>query len=301
MRMVLKLIRHGVNIILKVFGRYLSDKHYCWLQYFVILGQFPDLDNPKLYTEKLQWLKIYDHNPYYTKIVDKYEVKDIVSKKIGEKYVIPTLAVWDAPEDVVFESLPNKFVLKTTFGGGGDGVVICRDKSNLNKTEVIKKLRKSFKTNPYARAREWPYKDVPHRIIAEQYMEDEYGELRDYKFYCFDGVPKVMLVASNRYTNHNFNYFDMNFNVLPITSIMGTRSDITIERPVNFEEMKEVASKLSTGFTHVRVDLYNSGGKVLFGELTLYDSSGYDNLNSEEWNRLFGDWINMPMISQTSK
>lgn len=290
-----KLVRRGLGAYLLVFGRFISDKTYYRIQYYAVLGRFPNIDNPILYTEKLQWLKLYDHNPIYTKIVDKYEVKNIISKIIGENYIIPTLNVWNSPEEIDFDSLPNQFVLKTTFGGGGDGIVICRDKSMLNIDETIKKLKKSFNTDPYIRAREWPYKNVPRRIIAEQYMEDDSGELRDYKFYCFNGEPKVMLVASNRFTNHNFNYFDMDFNVLPITSAMGAQSDVKMNRPDCFDEMKEVAAKLSKGFPHVRVDLYNSGGKVLFGELTLYDSSGYDDLSSEEWNRRFGDWITLPM------
>lgn len=290
-----KILRHSVNLFLSIFGRFLNDKNYYRLQYFVIIGRFPNIDNPILFTEKLQWLKLYDHNPVYTKIVDKYEVKNIISKIIGDKYLIPTLGVWNSPEEIDIDSLPNQFVLKTTFGGGGDGIVICRDKSRLNIDETIKKLKKSFNTDPYIRAREWPYKNVPRRIIAEQYMEDDSGELRDYKFYCFNGVPKVMLVASNRFTNHNFNYFDMDFNVLPITSAMGAQSDVKMERPEGFEEMKEVATKLSRNFAHVRVDLYSSGGKVLFGELTLYDSSGYDDLNSNEWNKRFGDWITLPL------
>lgn len=295
MNLFKKILRHSVNFFLSIFGRFLNDKNYYRLQYYVILGRFPNIDNPVLFTEKLQWLKLYDHNPVYTKIVDKYEVKNIISKIIGDKYLIPTLGVWNSPEEIDFDSLPNQFVLKTTFGGGGDGIVICRDKSRLNIDETIKKLKKSFNTDPYIRAREWPYKNVPRRIIAEQYMEDDSGELRDYKFYCFNGVPKVMLVASNRFTNHNFNYFDMDFNVLPITSAMGAQSDVKMERPEGFEEMKEVATKLSRNFAHVRVDLYSSGGKVLFGELTLYDSSGYDDLNSKEWNKRFGDWITLPL------
>jgi len=300
MKLLSKIIRHSVKLFLSFWGRFLSDKNYYRLQYFVILGRFPNIDNPILYTEKLQWLKLYDHNPIYTKIVDKYEVKNIISKKIGDKYIIPTLGVWNSPEEIDFDSLPSQFVLKTTFGGGGDGIVICRDKSKLSIDETIKKLKKSFNTDPYIRAREWPYKNVPRRIIAEQYMEDDSGELRDYKFYCFNGEPKVMLVASNRFTNHNFNYFDMDFNVLPITSAMGAQSDVKMARPEGFDEMKEVAKKLSRDFAHVRVDLYSSGGNVLFGELTLYDSSGYDDLSSKEWNKRFGDWITLPSEIQNN-
>lgn len=295
MKLLNKIIRHSVKLFLSVFGRFLSDKNFYRLQYFVMLGRFPNIDNPILYTEKLQWLKLYDHNPLYTKIVDKYEVKTIISKIIGDKYIIPTLGIWNSPEEIDFDSLPNQFVLKTTFGGGGDGIILCKDKTKLDIDKTIKKLKASFNTDPYIRAREWPYKNVSRRILAEQYMEDDSGELRDYKFYCFNGVPKVLLVASNRFTNHNFNYFDMDFNILPITSAMGSQSAVKMERPEGFEEMKEVATKLSKNFAHVRVDLYSSGGKVLFGELTLYDSSGYDDLNSKVWNRRFGDWITLSL------
>lgn len=289
-----KIKRHSLRWILKLIGSSLDDKLYIWIQYYTILGRFPNINNPSLFTEKLQWLKIYDHNPLYTKLVDKYEVKEFVSEKIGKKYIIPTLGLWNRPEDVDFEKLPNRFVLKTTFGGGGDGIIICKDKKKLDIVKAITRLKESFKTNPYLRAREWPYKNVPHRIIAEKYMEDDSGELRDFKFYCFHGVPKVMLVASNRFSDHNFNYFDMDFNALPITSAMGGNSNEVVGKPDCFEEMKMVAAKLSNGFPHVRVDLYSCEGKVYFGELTLYDSSGYDDMNSEEWNQRFGDWITLP-------
>lgn len=294
MQILKRIIRISSKIFLRLFGRFLNDKNYYRLQYFAILGRIPNIENPTLYTEKLQWLKLYDHNPLYTKIVDKYEVKQYISGIIGDHYIIPTIGVWDSPKDIDFNSLPNRFVLKTTFGGGGDGIAICRDKEHADINVIREKIEKSFNTNPYLRAREWPYKNVPHRVIAEKYMEDDSGELRDYKFYCFDGVPKVMLVASNRFTNHNFNYFDMDFKVLPITSAMGSNADVSFERPACFDEMKEIAAKLSTGFAHVRVDLYYCEGKTYFGELTLYDSSGFDDLNSEEWNQRFGDWLNLP-------
>lgn len=291
---LLKNIKRCAKLFLKCFGRLLNDKSYVSIQYFSVLGKFPNIKNPTLFTEKLQWLKLYDHNPLYTKIVDKYEVKEYISNIIGDEYVIPTLGVWNSPEEIEYNNLPDRFVLKTTFGGGSDGVIICRDKSKIAYSRIESKLNKSFNTNPYSRAREWPYKDVPHRIIAEKYLEDDSGELRDYKFFCFNGVPRVMLVATNRFTNHYFNYFDMDFNLLSITSFMGSQSNIHIKCPDNFDEMKLIAAKLSKGFPHVRVDLYNCQGKVYFGELTLYDSSGFDDFNSEEWNRKFGNWIILP-------
>lgn len=291
---LLKNLKRCAKLFLLWFGPLLNDKMFIRIQYFSVLGKFPNIDKPTLFTEKLQWLKLYDHNPFYTKIVDKYEVKEYIAQIIGEKYIIPTLGLWNDPEEIDYSSLPDKFVLKTTFGGGSDGVVICKDKTKVDCNRIIHKLKKSYNTNPYVRAREWPYKNVPRRIIAEQYMEDDSGELRDYKFFCFNGVPKVLLIASNRFSNHNFNYFDMEFNVLPITSFMGTQSDIHLECPICFEEMKDIAAKLSNGFPHVRVDLYCCQQSVYFGELTLYDSSGFDDFNSEEWNRKFGNWIILP-------
>lgn len=152
-----------------------------------------------------------------------------------------------------------------------------------------------MKTDPYKRVREWPYKNVPRRIIAEQYLDDKTGDLADYKFYCFGGEPKVMLLATNRYTTHNFDFFDMDFNKLPIVSAMGgNNTNLSVIQPDCFVEMKEIAQKLSSGLPHVRVDLYCCNGKIYFGEMTLYDASGFDNMNSEEWNARFGSWITLP-------
>lgn len=281
--------------LIKRFGGLLSDKAYIKATYRLWMHQKLDLSNPRSFTEKLQWLKLYDHNPLYTSLVDKFEVKKWVSEKIGEKYVIPTIGVWNSLEDITWENLPNQFVLKTTFGGGSDGVFICNDKKKVDKDVVMQKMGQSMKTNPYKRVREWPYKNVPLRLIAEQYLEDKSGDLADYKFYCFDGVPKVLLMATNRYTAHNFDYFDMDFNRLSIVSAMGGNNlSLSAEKPACFDEMKEIAHKLSDGFPHVRVDLYCCNGHVYFGEMTLYDSSGFDNLNSEEWNMRFGSWIKLP-------
>ena len=257
------------------------------------MGRPLNLRKPKRYTEKLQWLKLYDRKPIYPTIVDKYLAKQYITQIIGDNYIIPTIGVWNKPEEIDWNLLPDKFVLKTTNGGGGTGVVICKDKSLLNKTEAIEKLRRSMQSNIYRHLREWPYKGIVPRIIAEQYMEDESGELRDYKFYCFNGEPKVMLLASDRFSEHNFNYFDMNFNQLPIHSSVGGKSEIVFKRPLQFDEMIDVSRKLSQGFAHVRVDLYCINQKVYFGELTLYDSSGFDNLSSDVEDLRWGSWLNI--------
>lgn len=276
------------------FLKWLPDKPYLKLVYYLKLGKKLDLNNPKTFTAKLQWLKLYNRRPEYTNIVDKYEVKNYVSRKLGEEYIIPTLGVWDKFSDIDFDKLPSRFVLKTTHGGGSIGVFICKDKLNLDIAKAKYNIETSLKLDVYKLFREWPYKNVRKRIIAEQYMEDDSGELRDYKFYCFNGEPKVMLLASNRFTNHNFNYFDMQFNKLPISSRDGKTSNEELKKPENFEEMIEVAKKLSNGFPHVRVDLYSCNHKIYFGELTFFDGSGYDDMESEEWDSKFGSWLQLP-------
>lgn len=284
----------------------MSDENYLKMMWRIKFGTKLDLENPQTFTEKLQWLKLYDRKPEYTNWVDKYEVKRIVGDMIGDKYIIPTLGVWDTVEEIDWAALPQQFVLKTTHGSDSSGVVICQNKDEFDKAAAVKKLKKSMKSDVYKTMREWPYKDIKKRVIAEAYLTDSKnvdnqsisigggGQLKDYKFYCFGGVPKFMLIASNRFTTHNFNYYDMEFNKLPLTSAVGSQSDVVFDKPEQFDEMKEIATILSQGFAHIRVDLYCSGGKVYFGELTFYDSSGYDDFSSEEWNRKCGDWIKLP-------
>lgn len=295
----LTLARRKINSLCKSclmkFGGFLSDKDYIRCSYRLWLHKRLNLKNPQSFTEKLQWLKIHDHNPLYTILVDKFEVKKWVADRIGERYVIPTIGVWDSLEDINWDLLPEQFVLKTTFGGGSDGVFICKDKSSINFEDVSNELRVSMKTDPYRRLREWPYKNVPRRLIAERYLEDNTGDLTDYKFYCFSGYPKVLLIATNRYTSHNFDFFDMDFNRLSMVSARGNNnSTLIVDKPLCFEEMKEIACNLSRGLPHVRVDLYCCNDHVYFGEMTLYDSSGLDDFNSEEWNMRFGSWLVLP-------
>lgn len=286
-----------LGIVIRLW-RFFPDRLYIKLLYRLKMGRRLDLNNPQRYTEKIQWLKLYDHRPIYTTIVDKFEVKKYVANIIGEQYIIPTIGIWDNPESIEWNTLPNKFVLKTTNGGGGAGVIVCKDKSKLDIHQAIIKLNNSLRFNIYGHLREWPYRNVFPQIIAEQYMEDESGELRDYKFYCFSGEPKVMLLASNRFSDHNFNYYDMQFNPLPIHSALGSKSEIDFEKPEAFEDMIELSRRLSEGYAHVRVDLYYVNHKIYFGELTLYDSSGYDNLSSDDEDLRWGTWLDLPIVKQ---
>ena len=273
-----------------------SETLYLKLFYYFQLGQQLHLNSPQKFTEKIQWLKLHDRKPIYTTMVDKYEVKKYVADIIGDEYIIPTLGVWDRFEDINFDTLPDQFVLKCTHDSGG--LVICRDKKSLDIEAAKKKINDSLRTNFFWVGREWPYKNVKPRIIAEQYMEDDTDhELRDYKFFAFDGIAKALFIATNRgdeAVDTKFDFYDMEFNHLPFTNghPNATRE---IKKPAGFEEMKRIASQLSKGIPHVRVDLYNISGKIYFGELTFFHWGGMKIFNPREWDYKFGEWIKIPV------
>ena len=287
------------EIIIKIWQRgylnHLPDKMFLKLLFRVRMGKKLDLKNPKTFSEKLQWLKLYDRKPEYTIMVDKYEAKKYVADIIGEEYIIPTLGVWDSVDEIDFDKLPEKFALKCTHNSG-KGMYICKDKSKMNKEAVKEGLRSGLKQNYYLSNREWPYKDVKPRIIAEQYMEDvETAELRDYKFFCFGGEAKALFIATDRAkedTETKFDFFDMDFNHLPFTN-GHPNAEILPQKPLNFELMKELAAKLSAGVPHLRVDFYEVNGKVYFGELTFFHWGGFVPFEPEEWDYTFGSWINL--------
>lgn len=272
---------------------WMDDETYLKLAFKARLHKTLNLENPMTFNEKMQWLKLYNRKPEYTAMVDKYEVKPIVSKIIGEKYIIPTIGVWDSVNEIDFNSLPNQFVLKCTHDSGG--LVICKDKSKLDIDVARKKLATCLKHSFYWGMREWPYKDVKPRVIAEQYMEDETGELRDYKFFCFDGDVKALFIASDRTKDveTKFDFFDENFNHLPFTN-GHPNADVPPTKPGCFEEMKRLASVLSKGIPQVRVDFYEIRGKVYFGEMTFFHWSGMTPFVPEEWDYKFGEWIKLP-------
>lgn len=279
-------------------GHLFSDETYLRVRFRLLMGKWPDLKNPKTFSEKLQWLKLHDRRPEYTMMVDKYAVKEYVAGIIGNEYVIPTIGVWNRPEDIEWDKLPDRFVLKTTNGGGSLGVVICKDKATLDKESAIKKLRSSMNSNGFRIQGEWPYKNVPHRIIAEQYIEPrpDLKDLPDYKFFCFDGVVKGLFVATERQNPNEdvkFDFFDAEYNHLPFRQ-GHDHAKVTPPKPENFELMKELASKLSKGIPQVRVDLYDLGERVLFGEITFYHFGGLEPFEPEEWDYKFGSWLHLP-------
>lgn len=297
--MTLAYIFNNPKIIYKliaiILNPILSDKLYLSLFYRGEFRKKLDWEHPETYQEKLQWLKLFDRNPMYSKLVDKYEVKEIVASKIGSQYIIPTIGIWSKINDIEWDILPNRFVLKTTHDGGGKGIVICKDKSNFNKEEALKKLKKSFKRNTYRNVREWPYKNVEPRIIAEQYIEDSNShDLHDYKFFCFNGEVKAMFVATDRASGCvKFDYFDCDFNHLDIIQTHPMSGKI-ISKPECFDEMKKLASILSQGIPHVRCDFFQVNGKVYFGELTFYHHGGFVPFHPDKWNKIWGSWLNLP-------
>ena len=272
----------------------LDDKIYLERLYEAKMGRKLNLENPRSFNEKLQWLKLYDRKSIYTTMVDKCDVKKYVAAIIGDQYIIPTLGVWDKFENINFSELPNQFVLKCTHDSGG--LVICPDKNKLDRKAAKKKIEKCLKRNYYWSGREWPYKNVRPRIIVEEYMEDKNDqELRDYKLFCFDGKFKMMFIATNRQGNGDtyFDFFDKDFNHMPF--INGhPNAPILPHKPKNFDKMISLAEKISKGIPQVRVDFYDVNGKIYFGEITLSHWSGFVPFEPEEWDKKIGDWINLP-------
>ena len=276
-----------LTVLASPLGRLIPDSIYIPLKYRAMTGRHLPMKAPKTYNEKLQWLKLHDRRPEYTTMVDKYSVKEFVSGKIGSEHVVPTLAVWDRVEDIDLGVLPDSFVLKCTHDSGS--VAICRDKASFDLAAAKAKLAAGFRKNFYYDSREWPYKGVKPRIIAEPYL----GELKDYKFFCFDGTPKAMFIATDRDKGREalrFDFFDMDFVHLPFWNDH-LNADQMPQKPECFEQMKELAAELSEGIPHVRVDFFETDGRVYFGEMTFFHEGGYALFHPDEWDESFGNYI----------
>lgn len=297
---IAKLLYRVKRKLLLMAAPMLSDEFFLKRLFKLRFGRSLNLENPKTYNEKLQWLKLHDRRPEYPIMVDKAEVKKYVASIIGEEHIIPTLAVYNRVEEIDFDALPNQFVLKCTHDSGG--IVICRDKDKLDRKDAIKKLKKGLKTNYFYQNREWAYKNVKPRIIAERYMTNDSNsavdELSDYKWFCFDGEPKAMFIATDRFAEGEetkFDFYDMDFNHLPFTNGHPNASK-PISKPAGFGTMKELARKLSRGIPHVRVDFYDVNGQIYFGELTFFHWSGTMPFEPEEWDYKFGEWLMLPQL-----
>lgn len=283
-------------IATKHLSKFLPDKLYLELQFWVNTGKKLDLKNPKTFSEKLQWLKLYNRNPLYTTLVDKYAVKQYVADKIGEQYVIPTIGVWDRVEDIEWDSLPEQFVLKCTHDSGG--LVICKDKKILIRSEAEAKLKASLKRDFYYLGREWPYKNVPHKIIAEQYINPmpNVSDLTDYKWFCFDGEPKFCQVIQNRSKKETIDFFDAEWNhqeFVGFNPVADTAADLP-PRPSHLNAHLSIARELSKDIPFSRIDLYETSENTYFGEVTLYPYSGLGSFKPEKYNEILGEIIKLP-------
>ena len=271
------------------------DKLFLQFKFRLVMGSKLNLKNPKTFNEKLQWLKLYNRKPEYTTMVDKYAVKEYVASKIGEEYIIPTLGVWDTPNEIDWDSLPDQFVLKTTHGGGGCGVVICKDKSSFDRDSAKAILESSLKSDIYWHYREWPYKNVPKRIIAEKYMTDGGKDLEDYKVHNFNGIPRVVLVCRERFKDSPMidDFYSESWEMLDIKRPGHPNSSEPMECPEKLEEMLRLSRVLSNDIPFLRVDFYVINNRVYFGELTFYPASGMSRFEPNMWDLTFGCWLNL--------
>lgn len=293
---ILKYVKNPKMIILYLanyhFFDWMNDKSYLEMLYFIKMKKRLNLNNPQTFNEKLQWLKLNDRKEIYTKMVDKYEAKKYVAEKIGEEYIIPTIGVYNNFKEIDFDKLPKQFVIKCTHDSGG--VVIVKDKEKMNIEKTRKKINKCLKQNFYKVGREWPYKNIKPRIIIEKYMEDKNDKnIKDYKFFCFNGKPELMYISEGM-ENHktaSMSFFDMNFNLSSCKRKDYKLLDGKTKKPKNFNKMKELSKVLSKGIPHLRVDFYEINGKIYFGELTFTTCSGFVPFEDESWDYKLGEFI----------
>lgn len=283
-----------IKKVLRILCPILNDRFYLKTLFRLKFGYELNLSKPKSFNEKLQWLKLNDIHPEYTMLVDKVSAKQFVSEKIGIQHIIPTIKVWNNVEEIEWDSLPNQFVIKCS--GDSGGVVVCRDKQSLDVNSAKSKLLKGWGENYYKYNKEYPYKGIKPRIIAEAYMEDESGyELKDYKFFCFNGEPKFLKVDFDRQTVHRANYYDMNWTLLPFyEKICPMDPERKFEKPENFSKMIEIARTLSSGIPFVRIDLYNISGRIYFGEITFFPASGLGVIEPAGWDQKIGEYLTLP-------
>lgn len=273
---------------------WLPDDVYLKIFYYSETNQKLNLDEPKTFNEKLQWLKLYDRNPNYSRYVDKYAVRSYISEVIGEEYLMPLIAVYDSVDEIDWNSLPNRFVLKCTHGSGGN--IICTNKEKLNISDAKKKLKKWMKRNWYWLGREWPYKQVKPRIICEEFIDQDDGdELRDYRFFCFNGEPKFITVdfsiTNKKKTRRNL--YDLDWNLMDAEISYPKELDFKVKKPEKLDEMINLSKKISANIPHVRVDFYYIKNKIIFGEMTFYHQNGLGQIRPPEFNYKVGSWLKL--------
>lgn len=300
MKKIIEYVKHPSYILLGLDRMKLiklDDVFYLKIIYYQTFNKKLDLKNPKTFNEKLQWLKLYDRNPEYTKMVDKYEVKKYVAEKIGEEYIIPSIGIYNSFDEINFNELPDQFVIKCTHDSGG--IVICKDKSNFSIEEARKKINKCMKNNYYRSWREWPYKNVKPRIIIESFMDDGVNsQLVDYKLQCFWGKVDNILVCVDRdkETGVKYHYFDTNWKYLKYCPYPGiNEKNINISKPKQLDKMIKIAERLSAGIPEVRIDLYIIHGKIYFGEYTFFTNAGFDTTITSDADIILGEKLKLPI------
>jgi hypothetical protein len=276
------------------FIKLIPDRIFLKYQYYHKTGKKLNLKNLVLYNEKLQWLKLYYRRPEYTVMADKYMVKEYIAKTIGPEYSAPLLGVWESFDEIPFDKLPEQFILKATHDSGG--FLICQNKKTLDYVRMRDFFNKHLSINWYWHSREWAYKNIKPRIIAEKLLTDESGnELRDYKIFCFNGEPKIIQVDFDKSKDWKRNFYSPDWKYLPFSLKYPTAPLITIKKPKSLALMLDLAKKLSADLPHARVDFYNTtDGRIYFGECTFYNYAGYELFNPPEWDKIFGDWLTLP-------
>ena len=293
----LKYLRNPARIFfylgLKGHFRFIPDELYVRICYRIQMGKRLELDPPRTFNEKLQWLKLHDRRPEQTRWVDKYEVRKLIAETAGEDHLFSLLGVWDRVEDVEWDRLPDRFVLKCTHDSGG--TVICRDKSRFDVRAARRKLAAGLKRNYYWAGREWAYKDVRPRIIAEPLMVDESGtELKDYKFFCFDGEPRLIQVDFDRFVKHKRNLYDLEWRYQPFQLMYPTDPGRIIPKPANLHDVLAFVRRITPKVPFMRTDLYLIGERIYFGEFTLHHGGGAEPFIPDSYDEWLGTWIRLP-------
>ena len=291
------------GVVRKFWFIFKNDEVFLKLIYFLEMGRCLNLKCPKLFTEKIQWLKLHDRKQEYTFLVDKLSAKEIVSKIVGEKYIVPTIASWNSFDEIDFSLLPDKFVLKTNHGSGGGGVVICNNKENFNIDVIRLKFERGLRSNAYNKYREWPYKNIKSKIFAEHLLEVEdetHTDISDYKFFCFNGEPRFCQVIQDRSSKETIDFFDMDWNHQDfiVLNPKAVHAENMPACPKTLSQMIDIASKLSAGKPFARVDLYEVGNSCYFGEITLYPASGLGKFTPKSTDRLLGEMLQLPDINK---
>ncbi len=284
------------NLLWRVAPHISNDAFYIKLKHWIVFGRPCNLKHPKSFSEKLQWIKLHDRKPVYHQMVDKVEMKQFVTERLGEGYVIPTLGVWDNFDDIDFASLPNEFILKNTNDSGT--YYICRDKSELNIEDARKRLSATWGRDYYVYSREWPYKGLQHRIIAEPLLHDEKSPyLLDYKFYTFNGKPELFFIATDRLAKDGLkiDFFDTQGKHLDINQEHYRGNPQCPPIPNNLSKMVELAEILAQDTYHLRVDFYEVNDKIYVGELTFFDGGGFVRFTPKEVDLKYGKMIKLPI------